>query len=68
LRQARKTVHETTFPKNNQSKMYWKCGSSGKAPALQMRNPGLNPQIHQKKKKKEASKNKRQIRRNSRDK
>jgi hypothetical protein len=29
---------------NNHSKIDWKCGSSGKAPALQVQNPECKPQ------------------------
>jgi hypothetical protein len=37
---------------NDQSKMDWRCSSSGRAWALQTRSPEFKPQFHQKKKKK----------------
>jgi hypothetical protein len=36
--------------KNNQNKMDWRCGSSGRAPALQEQSLELRPQSHKKKK------------------
>jgi hypothetical protein len=35
---------------NNQSKMDWRCGSSRRAPALQVWNAEFKPQSHKKKK------------------
>jgi hypothetical protein len=32
-----------THLKNNQSKMDWRCGSSGREPALQALSPSSNP-------------------------
>jgi hypothetical protein len=43
-------VHEIPIFKNNQSKMEWRCGSSGRAPALEDETP-----IPQKKKKSKKS-------------
>jgi hypothetical protein len=37
---------------NNQSKMYWRCGSSSREPALQAQSPEFELQSHQKKKEK----------------
>jgi hypothetical protein len=37
---------------NNQSKMNWRCGSSGGAPSLQVQSPEFKPQSHVKKEKK----------------
>jgi hypothetical protein len=34
---------------NNQSKMDWRCGSRGRAPALQTQSPDFKTQTHQKK-------------------
>jgi hypothetical protein len=49
--QTRQTVCKTSSPKNNQSRMDWGCGSSGRVPAL------LKCQsYHKKKKKKERKK------------
>jgi hypothetical protein len=31
--------------------MDWRCGSSGRAPALQMKNPEFIPKFHQEKRK-----------------
>jgi hypothetical protein len=41
-----------THLQNNQSKIDWRCGSTGRAPALQVQSPELKPQSNQKKKKK----------------
>jgi hypothetical protein len=46
-----KQIVYVTHLQNNHSKMDWKCGSSSKAPALQMQIPEFEPQSHQKKKK-----------------
>jgi hypothetical protein len=34
LRPAQANIHETSSSKYNQSKIDWRCGSSGKAPVL----------------------------------
>jgi hypothetical protein len=36
---------------NNQSKMDWRCGSSGRVPAWQVQSPEIQLQSHQKKRK-----------------
>jgi hypothetical protein len=41
-----KRVHE--IPQNNQSKIDWRCGSSGRAPALQAQTSVFTSQSHQK--------------------
>jgi hypothetical protein len=35
--------------KDNQRKTDWRCGSSHRAPALQVQNPEFKPQSHRKK-------------------
>jgi hypothetical protein len=55
--QPRQTFHKTTISKNNKSKMFGRCGLSGRAPALwvsalQVQNTEFKPQSHPKKKKK----------------
>jgi hypothetical protein len=35
--QPRQILHETPISKNNQSKMDWKCGSSGREPVYNMK-------------------------------
>jgi hypothetical protein len=40
---------------NNQRKIDQKCGSSSRAPALQLQKPEFKHQAHQKKKKKKES-------------
>jgi hypothetical protein len=42
---------------NNQSKMNRKCGSSGRAPALQVPNPEFKPKINKNNKKTPNQKN-----------
>jgi hypothetical protein len=37
--QSGEIVWETPISKNNQSKIDWRCGSSGRMPALQARSP-----------------------------
>jgi hypothetical protein len=39
--------YETPSP-NNQRKMDWRCGSQGRAPALQVQSQEFKPQAHQK--------------------
>jgi hypothetical protein len=53
--QSRQIVHETLHLQNSQSKMDWRCGSSGRVPALQCLQFKL--QSHQKKKKKAIASN-----------
>jgi hypothetical protein len=42
-------VHEIPCLQNNQSKIDWRCDSSGRAPALQVWRPAFKPQSHQNK-------------------
>jgi hypothetical protein len=41
---------------NNQSKMYWSCDSSCRAPAMQVQSPEFKPQSHERTKRKERKK------------
>jgi hypothetical protein len=50
--QTRQTVCKTSSPKNNQSRMDWGCGSSGRVPAL------LKCQSYHKKKKRKKERKK----------
>jgi hypothetical protein len=52
LRPAQANSSQDPHQQNNQSKMDWRCGSSGRGPVLQVQSPELKPQSHQKKKKK----------------
>jgi hypothetical protein len=49
--QPRQIVHKTHL-QNIQGKMDWRCGSSGRVPALQVLNPKFKPQSYHLKKKK----------------
>jgi hypothetical protein len=46
--QPRQNSSRDPISKNKQSWMDWRCGSSGRAPALQMQSPEFKNQSHQK--------------------
>jgi hypothetical protein len=52
--QFRQAVCEIPSPKNNQSKMDWRYGSSGRTPALQVQSPEFKPHFYERKKEKKS--------------
>jgi hypothetical protein len=54
-------VWETPISKITRAKWDWKCGSSGRVPALQMRSPEFKPHYQKKKEKKRKKRKKEQV-------